>query len=60
MTRLLMQRLNDMNGRSQIQGVAVRDKCRQVFLRLSLAGNLEKPLKSLWDRMEGRGYELGI
>jgi hypothetical protein len=44
----------DMNGRSQMQGgknwiLAERDiKCKQVLLRLSLAGNLEKHLMSLY------------
>jgi hypothetical protein len=42
-----------MNGRSQMQGgknwiFAERDKCKPVLLRLSLAGNLEKPLMSLY------------
>jgi hypothetical protein len=41
-----------MNERSQIKGgkngiFAERDKCKPVLLRLSLAGNLEKPLMSL-------------
>ena len=32
---------------------AERDKCKPVLLRLWLAGNLEKLLLLLWDRMEG-------
>jgi hypothetical protein len=41
-----------MNGRSQMQGgkksdFVERDKCKPVLLRLSLAGNLEKPLLTL-------------
>ncbi len=37
---------------------AERDKCKPVLMRLSLAGNLEKPQ---WDRMDGAwlGYGLG-
>jgi hypothetical protein len=39
---------HDMNGRPQIKGVKNRmlpkDKCKPVLLRLSLAGNPEKPL----------------
>jgi hypothetical protein len=42
----------DMNGRSQMQGsknwILPQDKCKLVLLRLSLAGNLEKPLMSLY------------
>ncbi len=39
-----------MNGRSQMQGgdFAERDKCKPVLLRLSLAGNLDKPLMYLF------------
>jgi hypothetical protein len=42
-----------MNGRSQIQEgknwiFAEKDKCKPVLLRLSLAGNLEKPLTFLY------------
>jgi hypothetical protein len=42
-----------MNGRSQMQGgkkldFVERDECKPVLLRLSLAGNLEKPLLSLY------------
>ncbi len=33
---------------------AERDECKPVFLRLSLAGNLEKPLVSLYGT-ESRG-----
>jgi hypothetical protein len=40
-----------MNVRSYMQGgknLAEVDKCKPVLLRLSLAGNLEKPLMSLY------------
>jgi hypothetical protein len=43
-----------MNGRSQMQGdknwifFAERDLCKPVLLGLSLAGNVEKPLMSLY------------
>ncbi len=53
-----------MNGRSQMQGgrklyFAERDKCKPVLLRLSLAGNLEKPLMSLHGtEWRERGYGL--
>jgi hypothetical protein len=53
-----------MNGRSQMQGgkkldFAERDKCKPVLLRLSLAGNLEKPLMSLYGtEWSERGYGL--
>jgi hypothetical protein len=40
-----MQRRYAMNGRSQMQG-GKKLKCKPVLLRLSLAGNLEKPLCS--------------
>jgi hypothetical protein len=51
----IFMRRYDMNRRSQMQGgkkldFAERDKCKPVLLRLSLAGNLEKPL---WDRIKG-------
>jgi hypothetical protein len=35
---------------------AEKDNCKpDLFLKLSLAGNLEKPLRHLWDRMEPGG-----
>jgi hypothetical protein len=38
---------------------AGRDKCKSVLLRLSLAGNLEKPLMSLYrTEWRERGYGL--
>jgi hypothetical protein len=44
-----------MNGRSPMHGgknwilpKEERDKCKPVLLRLSLSGNLEKPLMSLY------------
>jgi len=50
-TKICLQRRYDMNGRSQMKGgkndFVERDKCKPVVLRLSLAGNLEKPLMSL-------------
>jgi hypothetical protein len=51
-----------MNGRSQRQGgkkldFAGRDKCKQVLLRLSLVGYLEKPLITLYGtEWRERGY----
>jgi hypothetical protein len=53
-----------MNGRSQMQGgknsiFAERDKYKPVPVRLSLAGNLEKPLMSLYGtEWRERGYGL--
>jgi hypothetical protein len=54
-----------MNGRYQMQGgtykldFAERDKCKPVLLKLSLAGNLEKPLMSLCGtEWRERGYGL--
>jgi hypothetical protein len=39
---------------------AERDKCKPVLLRLSLAGNLEKPLMSLYGtKWRERGHGLG-
>jgi hypothetical protein len=57
---------HDMNGRSKMQGVKnwmlPKDKCKPVLLRLSLAGNLEKPLfMSLYGtEWRERGYGLGF
>jgi hypothetical protein len=51
----------DMNGKSQIQGGKnwKRDKCTPDLLVLSLAGNLEKPLMSLYGtEWRERGYGL--
>ncbi len=53
----------DMNRRSQmkggITGFCWRYKCKPVLLRLSLAGNLEKPLMSLYGtEWRERGYGL--
>ncbi len=50
-------------NRSQMQGEKLdfsdRDKCKPVFLRLSLAGNLEKSLMSLFGtEWRERGYGL--
>jgi hypothetical protein len=48
-----------MNGRSQIQGGKnwILPKEINVLLRLSLAGNLEKPLMSLYETgWRERGY----
>ena len=54
---LAHQRRYDMNGRSQMQGG--KNKCKPVLLRLSLAGNLEKPLLSLYGtEWRERGYGL--
>ncbi len=52
-----------MNGRSQMQrgklDFAERDICKSVLLRLSLAGNLDKPLLSLYGtEWKERGYGL--
>jgi hypothetical protein len=53
-----------MNGRSQITGwskldFAERDKCKPVLLRLSLAGNQEKLLMSLYET-EWREHGYGL
>jgi hypothetical protein len=55
----ISQSRHNMNGRSQMQGgknriCRKRDECKPVLLRLSLAGNLEKPLMSLY------GTECGL
>ncbi len=55
----------DMNERSQMQGekldIVEKDKCKPVYLRLSLAGNLEKQLMSLYGtEWRERGYGLSI
>jgi hypothetical protein len=50
-----------MNGKSQMQGgknlILLKEinANRFFFLKLSLAGNMEKPLRRLWDRMEPWG-----
>jgi hypothetical protein len=59
------QRRYDMNGRSQMQGgkkwISEIDKFKPVLLRLSLAGNLEKPLMPLYGtEWRERGYGRGI
>ena len=42
----------DLKCREVKTGFAKRDKCKPVLLRLSLAGNLEKPLVSpYWTRV---------
>jgi hypothetical protein len=55
-----------MNGRSQMQGgkncmdFPERYQCKPVLLRLSLVGNLEKPLFPLYEtEWRERGYGLG-
>jgi hypothetical protein len=51
----------DMNGRSQMQGGknGILPKEIPILLRLSLAGNLEKPLISLYGtELRERGYGL--
>jgi hypothetical protein len=51
-----------MNERSQRQGgknliFPPIDKCKPVLVRLSLAGNLEKPVMSFyWGEWRERGY----
>jgi hypothetical protein len=58
------QRRYDMNGRFQMQGgkkqdFAEIDQCKHVLLGLSLAGNLVKPLMSLYGtEWKERGYRL--
>jgi hypothetical protein len=56
-----------MNGRFQMQGLEVKtgfyrntvDQCKPVLLGLSLAGNLVKPLLSLYGtEWRERGYGL--
>jgi hypothetical protein len=55
-----------MNRRSQMQGgknwiLSKEIKCKPVLLRLSLAGNMEKPLMSLYGtEWRERGYGLSI
>ncbi len=55
----------DMNVRSQMQGgknwiMRPRYHCKPALLRLSLAGNLKKPLFSLYEtEWRERGYRLG-
>jgi hypothetical protein len=47
------------NAGSQKLDFAERDKCKQFLLRLSLAGNLEKPLVFLYGiEWRERGYGL--
>ncbi len=45
-------------GRQKLDS-AERDKCKPVFLRLPLAGNLEKPLMSLYGT-EWRERDYGL
>jgi hypothetical protein len=56
---------DDMNAEREISNAgrqnldfAERDKCKPVLLRLSLVGNLEKPLLSLyWTEWRDRGIK---
>jgi hypothetical protein len=51
----------DIKCRAVKTGFAERDKCKPVLLRLSLAGNLEKPLMSLYGtEWRERGFGLWI
>ncbi len=62
--QLCLQRPYDMNGRFQMQeGFTERDECKPVLLRLSLAGNLVKPLMSLYEterRERGCGVHVPV
>jgi hypothetical protein len=51
--------MGDLKCREVKSGFCGRDKCKPVLLRLSLAGNLEKPLMSLYGtEWRERGYGL--
>ncbi len=51
----------DFKCRELKTGFAETDKCKPVLLRLSLAGNLEKPLFPLyWTEWRERGYGLWL
>jgi hypothetical protein len=51
----------DIKCREVKTGFAERDECKPVLLRLSWAGNLEKPLMSLYGtEWRERGYVTGF
>jgi hypothetical protein len=47
-TRGPVAQTTDLKCREVKLDFAERDKCKPVLVRLSLAGNLEKPFKSLY------------